>query len=205
MIDVTVIVATYGDQRWVDLARQRAIPSAAAQAPVLEVHGPTLSAAPNLGAEDAATEWVVFLDADDELEPGYLDVTPAPAADILVPRVRYVGGPTGGDEEPAEAGWPSVVARHPRHGGHCYPACLEYGNFIVVGAPVRRDVLIAVGGFRDLPIWEDWDLWLRCHRAGARFAMSEASVYRAHRSPRGRNQGLTQRRRREVAARITAA
>ncbi len=35
---------------------------------------------------------------------------------------------------------------------------------------VRRDVLLAAGGWRDGPFPEDYDLWLRLHAGGARFA-----------------------------------
>jgi FlaA1/EpsC-like NDP-sugar epimerase len=48
---------------------------------------------------------------------------------------------------------------------------------------IRRTALEAVGGFRD-PAWpEDWDLWLRMHRAGLRFAKVPRVLFRWRRSP----------------------
>jgi glycosyltransferase involved in cell wall biosynthesis len=87
----TVCVATYGDPSWVELA-QRAIASAEPQAPVVHVHGDTLAGARNAALDLVETEWVVFLDADDELEPGYIDTLAAGTADLRAPAVRYVRG-----------------------------------------------------------------------------------------------------------------
>ena len=66
------LVATYGGDEWVDLALERAIPSAAEQAPFVHAHRGTLHEARNEALGMVATEWVVFLDADDELKPGVL-------------------------------------------------------------------------------------------------------------------------------------
>ena len=42
-MEVTVVVATYGDRAWLDLALERAVPSAVALGvPVVQVHGRTL-------------------------------------------------------------------------------------------------------------------------------------------------------------------
>ena len=72
-MDVTICVATFGDPTWQTLARTRAVPSAEAQGvPVVHVHGRTLHAARNAAVEQAQTEWVIHLDADDELTAGYV-------------------------------------------------------------------------------------------------------------------------------------
>jgi hypothetical protein len=46
------------------------------------------------------------------------------------------------------------------------------GNWLVIGCVARTDLLREVGGFRDFPVYEDWDLWLRCWLAGATFERS---------------------------------
>lgn len=61
---------------------------------------------------------------------------------------------------------------------------------MVVGATARTDLVRAVGGWRELPIYEDWDLWLRCWRYGCRIARAPEAVYRAHVRPGSRNRGM---------------
>src|SRR5690349_878569 len=90
-MDVTVCVATYGDDEWKELAVERAIPSAARlEVDVVAVHGDTLHGARNDALALVETAWVCFLDADDELEHGYFDRIAAGTADLRAPSVRYV-------------------------------------------------------------------------------------------------------------------
>lgn len=174
MTDVTVCVATYGDPSWLQLAADRAIPSARTQGvPVISVHGPTLHEARNACLDQVQTDRVVFLDADDELEPGYLNAMAVGTADVRVPRVRYVrrGGTAA----------PPVMLRVSGHvHTQCVGDCLAWGNWIVIGAMARTDLLRKVGGFADFPIFEDWHLWASCWQAGATFEPIPRAVYRAH-------------------------
>lgn len=179
-MDVTVVIATYGDPSWIDLAHERAWPSAAALGVgVVHVHSDTLHEARNMGLDMVATDWVCHLDADDELEPGFFDAIDQGIADVRAPAVRYV-----------RPGWPAPNARMPRvagHQHHCIPECLPQGNWLVVGSVARTDLLREVGGWRDFSWSEDWDLWLRCHLAGASIEAIPRAVYRAHVRPDSRN------------------
>lgn len=170
---MTIVIASYGDREWLDLACDRATRSAMPQgAPVIYVHGLTLHGARNAGLAQVETEYVVFLDADDELEPGYIDALRAGIADLRAPAVRYVR-PNG------RAAAPYV----PRVAGHhhaCTGECLPDGNWLVVGAMASTRLVRGVGGFRDFSWSEDWDLWLRCWRAGATIEAIPTAVYRAH-------------------------
>lgn len=183
-MDVTIAVSTFGDQTWVRLANERALPSARAQRPaeVIHVHGPTLHDARNAAVDQCDTEWLINLDADDELEPGYLAALSAGTCDVRAPAVRYVSGTTRGQAPRMPA-----VAGH-QHG--CTAECLPYGNWLVVGSMVRAGLIRKVGGWRDFPWSEDWDLWLRCHLAGATFEAIPAAVYRAYVRTNSRNRGL---------------
>lgn len=189
-MDLTVAIATYGTPDWADLAQQRAAPSAHALGlPIVHVHSRTLAAARNAALEQVPTEWVVHLDADDELEAGFAAPMAAAAGDVRVPAVRYIH--PDGHAEPV---------RMPQVAGHthlCAGACLPEGNWAVVGSVVRTDLVRQVGGWLNEPIYEDWSLWLRCHLAGATFEPVPQAVYRAHRRPSSRNVALTiaQRRR----------
>lgn len=177
-MDVAVIVATFGEQKWVDLAHERAIPSVARQtmapAACIYAHGKTLAEARNDAAESCDAKWLIFLDADDELAPDYVEqmhrkTIMSPDASIFVPMVQYVHP----DREEA-----------PRQLG---PYVLRDQNYIVIGAPVKRVLFDAAGGFWGERAWEDWSLWLRCERLGAESAFAPRAVYRAYVNPSSRN------------------
>ena len=59
-------------------------------------------------------------------------------------------------------------------------------NECVIGTLVERDLFLKVGGFRDLPSLEDYDLWLRCVKAGAVIHHVPDAVYRASIRPGSR-------------------
>jgi GT2 family glycosyltransferase len=126
------------------------------------------------------------LDADDELEPGYLEamvqaqesITTA-VDSLLIPSVRRI--------HPGE---------NPRLKGGAIPNRGKWPrwNECVIGTLVKRSMFQAVGGFRDhaddgtpLVMYEDWDLWLRCWNSGAHLVYVEDAVYREHVNLAGRN------------------
>lgn len=171
-MDVTVCVATFGDTKWTELAQDRALPSAkAAGAGTVHVHGDTLHDARNDALAVVGTEFVCMLDADDELEPGYFDAIDHSTADLRVPAVRYIR-----NRRDTGARMPRVV----NHRHDCNAECLPEGNWMVIGTVAPTALLRQVGGFRDFPWSEDWDLWVRCWHAGATIEAVPAAVYRAH-------------------------
>lgn len=197
MIDVTVAVATFGELRWVDLAHERAIPSAEAHGvPTVYVHGGSLHEARNLALDLVKTEWVCFLDADDELERRFFQHMAEGTADVRAPSVRYVRGGFVGVPH-----MPRVV----NHAHLCSADCLQYGNWLVVGSVARTDLLRRVGGWRDWEFYEDWDLWVRCREAGATFEPIHKAVYRAHARPTSRNRSPRQEARVEMHRAIARA
>lgn len=182
-LDVTICVATFGGPEWQQLAEDRAIPSAKAAGAreVVTVHstGGALAAARNKALSHVSSEYVVFLDADDELAPGYLEALDQGDADVRAPAVAYVTGhhPQGRPKIPRVAG----------HRHDCTAACLPEGNWVVIGAAARTRLVQQVGGFRDWEWSEDWDLWLRMHLAGAIFSRHPTATYRAHYRADSRN------------------
>ena len=182
--DVTVAVATFGSEKWADLARRRAIPSAEAlRVPVVHCHDLTLHDARNGALAMVETEFVCFLDADDELEAEFFTEIFKATADLRAPAVRYVrNGRLNTSAMPRVAG----------HLHACEPACLEYGNWLVIGTVVRADLIRRVGGWRDYAVYEDYDLWVRCWQAGATIESVPAAIYRAHVRPDSRNRAPSQ-------------
>lgn len=176
---VSVLVSTFGPVEWKRTAQERAIPSAEAQAPyeVLHVHGRSLHEARNEAAERASGDWLCFLDADDELEAGFLEAmraaAPAGGNALLTPAVRYIRGTSR-----------RLSATRPR----IWPAKdLREGNWLVIGTLLERALFHQVGGFRDWPLYEDYDLWARCWIAGATIVEVPDAVYVAHVDARSRN------------------
>lgn len=172
MDDVTIAVATFGDDSWTELAEERALPSARSfGVPVVYVHGDTLHEARNAAVARVETEWVVHLDADDELHPNFLTAMERGTADLRAPSVRYV---SGGIVRP------SIMPRVAGHRHHCTADCLTEGNWLVVGSMVRTQMVRDVGGWRDFDWSEDWDLWIRCWQAGATIEAVPRATYVAH-------------------------
>lgn len=123
-------------------------------------------------AKDA--DWLIFLDADDLLDPGYVEkaLPYMDLVDLIQPATCgfYPDGST--DEEP------NLIE----------PArSFLQRNHIVIGAPVRASLFEEVGGFNDLPVLEDWDLWIRVMLAGGVVYESPGSIYWVGVNPKGRN------------------
>jgi cellulose synthase/poly-beta-1,6-N-acetylglucosamine synthase-like glycosyltransferase len=172
--DFTIAVGTFGGNEWVQLATERAIPSAEAQGcAVVHRHGTTLAQARNAALAMVDTEWVVWLDADDELSSGYIEALAGGTADLRAPSVSYVK-----NGQPREACVPKVAG----HSHECDAECIASGagNWLVVGTAARAELLREVGGWRNWPIYEDFCLWLRAIRAGASVEAIPAAVYLAH-------------------------
>jgi glycosyltransferase involved in cell wall biosynthesis len=192
-VNVSVIVATHGGMEWQHLAAERAVPSLAGQhAEVIVYHDvdATLAAVRNTAAAGASGDWLCFLDADDRLGIGYLDAMRAafyrgaddgsllgeidgdgnvlrqlPAPALLVPAVQAVG------RDGFCHGEPAIPSRG---------RTLAELNCGVIGTLVPRLLFEQVGGFHELPMYEDWELWQRCVIAGARLVAVPDAVYCAH-------------------------
>lgn len=196
-MDVTVAVCTYGDDHWQQLA-QRAIASAETQAPVTHIHGDSLHGARNQALDHVDTPWIVYLDADDELEAGYIDALARGTADLRAPAVRYVT--RGKAHQP----------RMPRVAGHrhdCMAECIASGagNWLVVGTAAPTQMLRDVGGWEPWPVYEDFAIWMRVLRAGATVEAIPSAVYRAHVRSDSRNRTPAMRVKNRVHHEIVAA
>lgn len=193
---VSIVIATYGEERWRDLALERAFPSAKDQGAheIVVGHDTHLSIGPvrNVLAGKATGDWLCFLDADDELAPGYLGAmeraweqergnSPETTALLLTPAISQV--------RRGRRSNPSFYAEMP----------LEEGNWLVVGTLISRDLFMEVGGFGDFPHgFEDWALWLKASRNGARIVKVRNAVYVHHVNPHSKHKRLWRNSRRQV-------
>jgi glycosyltransferase involved in cell wall biosynthesis len=175
-----VIVGTYGARSWMELAAARAIPSAAAARPtqLIAVHDTlgNASSVRNAGARAASSNWLCFLDADDELDPDYLREMEKLAAHtslLLAPYVSYVSdGRRAAPQIPNAGQWP-------------------HSNDAVCGTLISRELFEALGGWRqEFWPWNDWELWLRAVNHGAIKLHVPKAVYYAHRRPNSENSRL---------------
>lgn len=172
---VSILVCTYGSDEWAKRGAETAAQTHQAGADVLAVHdgGASLAEVRNAAAAETVGDWLCFLDADDELAPGYLDAMrqawmagaiTTDWAPLLVPAIQYVRswGPEAKSEIPS---WDTSI-----YDLNC--AC--------IGTLVPRARFLAAGGFGGDPIYEDWATWLKLVAAGAQLVPVRDAVYRYH-------------------------
>jgi glycosyltransferase involved in cell wall biosynthesis len=134
---ISVIVATFGDRKVWDQYAERALASINRQSrypdEVIRIHDIDLRTARNTGVEQSNSEFVVILDADDELDEFYLDAMLLAKGDLRYPRILKIY-PDGSE---------------------------EFGQGLCIGTMFRREDFLGVGGFGPEPILEDLALWTR--------------------------------------------
>lgn len=179
MTTISVIIATYGDESWWRMAVERALPSATLQDGPFEIvarhyNNAGRDSSLNYAAAEAPGDWLVFLDADDEFAPGYVDAMRS-AID------KHLGSPM-------HLFTPAV--QHIRKGRPGAPSFMDRGislrddNWLVIGTAIHRDMFNRVGGFPDYPHgFEDWALWSKCYRVGAEVVKVPDAVYRYWHNP----------------------
>ena len=140
-----------------------------------------LPATRNTGIEAALGNWVALLDSDDLWKPDHLEslvrnLNRDPSAGLVHAGSILFQSETDKILE-IRAPSPEMTAN--------FPHSLFVGHYIIQPASVllRRDLWKKVGGFDPAFRYvEDRDMWLRCARAGARFAYTgeDTCLYRKH-------------------------
>lgn len=128
------------------------------------------------------TEWVAFLDDDDEFKPNHLRDCLRCAA-LTGADVVYPGYDTVGEDLIGCLGFPFNAA------------LLRKRNYIPVTTVCRTDLVRKAGGFQPHPDeygdpCEDWGLWLAMLDRGATFAHLDQRtwIWRTHGGTRGRRE-----------------
>lgn len=158
MKDVTALLPIHrdnGNREWLQQAVNSFGPDV--KCLVLENDG-DVSEALNAGLNAAETEWVIPFGADDIALPHFVDNMLAVAwnADVVYPNMALRS-----EDLQEMYGWFTAD-----------PFCgyrLQDLNFVGGGTLVRRSKALDVGGYRTMKTLEDWDLYVRMYRAGARF------------------------------------
>ena len=190
---ISIVITTYGDEEWRSLAWSRAYPSTLEQG-ALEVivhHEASMEIGParNAAALLASGDHLVFLDADDELAPGYLaameraaKTVDDPAQSLFFPSVRYMR---------KNRAQPDLL----RPIGD-----LRHDNFMVIGTMIDTRLFMSVGGFSNYDHgYEDWSLWAKAWKKGARPTPVADAVYIAHINPQSAHRVRWRNRKEQVA------
>ncbi len=162
-----MVIATFGPDKdvWNDYAR-RALASIENQTRkpdgVIRIHGDSLHEARNSAAEQCKSDWIVFCDADDCLEKNYVSAMLAGQGDVRYPSVQMFVKEIIGEPRLLNAG-----------------SLLE-GNYIVIGAMIRRKDFLRLGGFHDLPFSEDHEFWIRCWIDGLNIQPCKDAIYQMY-------------------------
>ena len=136
----------------------------------------------NEGARLATSETLLFVDADDALEEHFIEamikVKEKTKAQIIYPNVLLWS--YWHKEVKLKNAWYESANKI------TLKNMLKF-NQIVVSSLIDRDLFFKVGGMPNLPILEDYSMWLKCIKVGAKFAKSPHSVLKYRQRQEGRN------------------
>lgn len=183
---ISVCIASFGTDEWKDRAWQHAYPSTIGQgAEVIVYHDPngTVASSRNQAAQQAHGDWLVFLDADDQLGEGYIEAMQR-AADgpaLYLPQTSFA----------------SYSANNRAYPPRFMPDCsLRDGNPMIIGTMLPREMFLEVGGFTEnVALYEDWMLFAQLWKQGAPVVKVPDATYVAYMRRRSRNRSVSARER----------
>lgn len=184
MTKISVLISSFGALKFERLGRRRAYPSVAEQGfhEVILRYEPEMNLAEvrNAAANQATGDYLLFLDADDQLAPGFADAMHAAIAGLkgdhlLTPAIQYGAG----REFSTPRFWPEID--------------IKTGNWMVVGTLVPRSLFESVGGWVEYELYEDWAMWAKCIQGGASPIKVPGANYMAYVSAGSRNRGKSRK------------
>src|SRR6187549_1158530 len=128
------------------------------------------SAARNEGVLNARWPWLLFLDADDLISPDHLEYLVAETVSHPDAGLIYCGSAKiAADGRIGAAEMPLA--------GQYFERLAMYNLFSIHSCLVRRDLFNSIGGFdTGLLTCEDWDVWQRLARTGAKFVPADGGL-----------------------------
>lgn len=130
----------------------------------------------DIGVKLSTSKLILFVDADDMLSPDFIEQCgkQIAKADIVYPNAVLFGEV----EQNKLVETPEEIT--PDH-------LFKRKNHILVTSMMHKTVYEKLGGFReDLPIFEDWEFWMRAMLDGFKFAKANTFIW-YRQSSRGRN------------------
>lgn len=176
MEDVTVIVTTFGSTDWASRGEATGLSHDAHHFHAEQCR--SLGDARNQAVDHVDPQsWILMLDADDELSPGYIEAMCSNGAmivtDLYVPALQNI-----------------VDGRARRAEVFTGRDIVDGLNPCPIGTLIHRDTFESVGRFWDEEAWEDWSLFRRVVLAGGSLTFVPSAVYRAHVDRQGRNSSV---------------
>lgn len=179
MIDLDIVVTCFNKEKYLDECIQSILDNSKQPRRIIVVHdgcaSPTHHAAvtsimtKNQGVAKARHEGfrfstsklILFIDGDDKLFPDYIErmVPNLLEADITYPNWFLANGV---ENELVDV--PETLD-------------LRKKNSVLISSMMKREVYEKLGGFRDYPIYEDWDFWLRAEKQGFKFKKANTSLW----------------------------
>ena len=173
-MDVSIIIATYGDQSWLLEGNDTSMSLTAdfSDIPIIRLHSTEsqLHMVRNKAASIAYTEWLCFVDAGDSLSPDYFDQMKKATGDLRAPRLTFVDPLTKLGHEPFD-----LTKRD-----------MNTGNPCPIGTLIRYDMFEDAQEFWNEEAYEDWSLFRRAWLLGATIEHTDAMYY-AIDKPNSRN------------------
>lgn len=149
-----------------------------------------VSRAREIGVANTTAQLLLFVDADDLLPPDYIErmAQKIAKADIVYPDL--------------------ILFQGNNHSLHVAPSSITPARIlsnkceIPVTSLMKREVYTSLGGFRDLPVFEDWDFWIRAMCNGYTFTKAQTSLL--YRQTSGSRVHQNQELKNKVHTQITA-
>jgi glycosyltransferase involved in cell wall biosynthesis len=151
-----------------------------------------VSKARDVGVKMSTGKLILFVDADDMLAPDFIEqcLIHMDKYSIAYPNVLLFG------EVERPSLWTLEEEISPE-------VLISKSNKILVTSMMHREVYEKLGGFRTLPIYEDWDFWIRAAFNGYTFHRANTILWYRQNGGKSRN-SATQELRQNIHHQITA-
>lgn len=132
-----------------------------------------VAAARNRGVDATTSDWIAFLDSDDEWKPEKLQRQMIALRDSSDYHICHTNEVWMRNNRRVNEG-----KRHEKSGGWIFQRCLPLCVISPSSVVVRRSLLLELGGFDEaMPVCEDYDMWLRiCARYPVLFLEEQLTV-----------------------------